>query len=396
MALRVFETRIVPRNVLSICQGIVQKRLAAKSSRSLVVLLRNDTNYHLHFDSHKFTSGKFLDGCSFPSVVPPMTTAIAGCYATGWMRGITGMAAFTLQDASVCLGFDCPVVGNFSPKAVIVPRAHVPADGSFPVRGSQVTAVKGRQIRVTVGAPGYNQVFSVCQRNRVDLSTHDISAIFDFLPPNTLRKAACITRAWRSMVSNLPPQRFYGLTRTFPDYRLPFDLDRTNWHIADDSRVRWSVKSEAAFHDERTVSFVDSSEQRIFFLTCDVFARAVECVVYYGSRKSPVASIEEGFFATARKTSLRVNGRTVATISFVGPRAELFIECMGRTKPFLTLERETEANHVIRTSDRVVVAQLLIHSKTSRRTSTVAELQLLRRSEALLCSILSFVALFRS
>jgi hypothetical protein len=397
-ALSVFKTRIVPRNVLTVCQNLVQKRLAAKSSRSLVLLLRNDTTERLVFDFHRFGNGKFLEGCSFPSAVPPMSSAIAGAHATGWMRGVSGVAAFSLHENHViCLSFDCPYVGGFASKAAIIPKNLMGSDGSLPSpsKARTVAAVGGNQYRVTVGPPGYVQTFSICKRNNVNLNSADVAAILDFLPPQTLRKATAVAHQWRRMCSRMPPQRFYGLTRPYPDFRLAVDLERTNWSVVDEHRVRWSIKSEAAFHDERTICFVDANDNRVFFLTCDIFARAVECIMYYGSRKSPVASLEEGFFATAKKTSMKVGGKTVATISWKGTKAELNVEC-ATTNPAFVLDRSSDSTHIITNAVGEEVARLLIHSRTSRRSSTVAELQLLRGSEALFCCVLSFVALFRT
>lgn len=411
-ALAVFQTRVVPRTVLSVCQTLIQRRLAAKSARSVVVLVRNDTTSKLVFDFHRFASGQFLDGCAFPHVVPPMSAAIAGVHANGWMRGVNGVAGFALgDDHLVCIVFDCPAIGAFAPRAGILPRSQLPKDGSAPSSSRLLTtaAVGGDQFRVTTATIGYVQTFSVARRNRVTLSRLDLLSVLDYLPAAALRKAAVATTALRALCLSLPPQRFHGLHKAFPDYRLASDVAINNWTVHDPHRVRWSIRSEARFADERTISFVDSADQKIFFLNCDVYARAVDTVLFYGSSRSPIATLEESFFATAKRTTFKIGGRTAghATWKGNGAQVELQLDCFSKTAPYMRLDRHSETTYVIAkcagengnamsASSAPEIARVLLMGRSSKRSGVMAEIQMFRTADALLVSLLAFVALFRA
>jgi hypothetical protein len=105
-ALNVAQTRLVPRAVLGVTQSLMERRLAQKSSRYVVILIRNDTTEPLVFDFHKFKEGQFLEGCALPHVIPPLSIAIAGAHANGWLSGVKGSIAFKLHTHTVLFSFD--------------------------------------------------------------------------------------------------------------------------------------------------------------------------------------------------------------------------------------------------------------------------------------------------
>lgn len=396
-ALNVSQTRLVPRAVLTVTQNLMERRLIQKSSRYVVILIRNDTTEPLIFDFHKFKDGQFLEGCLLPSTIPPLSTAIAGAHATGWVSGVRGTVAFRLQSHAVLFSFDCPLTSGFSSKACIVPRTQIQQSGSLSPTAKPVPVAKigNTTFRATAAPPGYVQAFSVTMLNSVQVSLADVAAIFDFLPPQALRKATAVSRQWRQLCMNVPPSRFYSLAKPFPDYRLDSDFDESCWTIRDASSVKWSVKSEPTFNDERLISFIDCTDQRIFYLQCDIFARATNATLYYGSKKTPVISFEESFFRSTRKTTMKMGSRTVATLVSEGNVVELHAES-SRVGVLLSLERVSDTLYSIRSAkDKSEVAKVVINSRTARKSTNVAELIMHCRADALLSCAIAFYALFR-
>jgi hypothetical protein len=256
--------------------------------------------------------------------------------------------------------------------------------------------VRGSAFRVTVGPAGYVQTFSVCKRNPRILAEADVLGIVDYANAGVLRKLSAVAMSMRQLCHALPPSRFGGSVRSFPDYRLASDLGKTNWIVGDTNRVRWYVKVDARLGDEKTVSFVDSNDHRVFFLAADVEARAMDCIIYYGTTRSPIAVLEESMFSATKKTTFKVNGRSVGSYVWKGTDGvDLVLAGSGVTA--LSLTHESETSWIVTLPDRQPCARLLLQAKNPRsRSATIAELHFSPGCDVLLTCLLAFVALFRA
>lgn len=398
--LAVMDTRLVPRSVLPFSQNLIQRQLALKSQRSLVLTVRNDTTEKLTFEFHKFSDGQFLDKCTFPHVIPSMETAIAGVHATGWMSGVSGMVVFALRDTHfVVFQFSCPYFGSFAAHASIVLRRSISPSSvpPSPKKAAAVANIGGGKFRASALHSGFAQAFAVTRENEVRLSWHDVAAILDFLPPQSLRKVSAVSKAYRTLVNRLPPVRFFGFTAAYPDYRCSTDFDSSPWTVRDSSTVCWRVQSEGTQVDERLVSFTDASEHCVFSLSYDMYARTLQTTVLFNSRRSPIVSIEESWLQPGKKASVRLAGHTLGHLTNED-RLKLKVELGSRSFVAMSLARRSDKNCDVYDRQGNLVAEVKVaqvSGRPSRKLSTLAELVLHPGCDALLAAVLTSYALAR-
>ena len=419
--LRVLQQRIVPRAVMGVVSDILRKQLAQKSGRHVVIVVRNDTTKELKLDFQNFKEGTFLEGWTLPNAIPPLRTAIGGAHATGMFNGVSGVAAYTVNGShTFLLHFASPLVGAYVSSVALVPRAQlagsakVPAD---PATKQASCAIAGSHFRAAAAQPpAAVQTFSLVQANEAIVGRAEVLAILDYAPSSVLRKAAAVSKEWRrDFVARMPPGRLYGLTKCiYPDYRCADDFDWNPWTVKDPDSVCWKLYAEPTYHEERDCYFADNNEQRTLFSILDPFQRSADFVFHFGSRRSPVFFVDESWLVGGRKATLRLGSRSFGSYQQVGDVLKVAAECLGapgdqvKCKP-MTLVRKKGTGGAAETTvgggagttmsirnrhDREVATgrQLL---RTPKRGVPIAELVMSPGCDALLASLLMFVAVFR-
>lgn len=170
-------------------------------------------------------------------------------------------------------------------------------------------------------------MFSVTEILSIRLRSVELLTALEFAGPAVLKKMSAVSRRYRELINNFPPQMFCGAGRgSYPDYCLPSDHRSSPWIVHDKERVRWNFLFDGHLVNRENYLVTDSADSQsgILFFSGEG-GGSLEAAVYHGDKRSCIALIKGSWVPFSN------------TFYFCTPSGRTFASCFTNRNSQLTM-----------------------------------------------------------